>query len=81
MLLNSLNKSWSVGQKKVKKNNRLITQNHCVYLNAPGTENAVLGKKLYRDDVENPHSLHCDHLKNTIGLLMRIKVCLLAQFF
>ena len=80
MLLNSLNQSWSVGQKTVKKNNRLITQNRCVYLNAPGTENAVLGRKLYSDDVENPHSLHFDHLKNTIWLLMRIKVCLLAQF-
>lgn len=26
-----------------QENNRLIIQNHCVYLNAPGTENAVLG--------------------------------------
>ena len=48
-------KTWS------RKITRLLRKNHYMYLHAPGTKDAVLGKKLYRDDVENPHSLHFDH--------------------
>lgn len=32
-----------------------------MYLHAPGTEDAILGKKLNIDDIENSNVLDCDH--------------------
>lgn len=32
---------------------RLLRQNDCMYLHASGTEDAIVGKKLYTDDMEN----------------------------
>lgn len=34
-----------------------------MYLHAPGTEDAILGKQLYMDDIENSNVLDCDHQK------------------
>lgn len=44
---------------------------------APGTEDAVLGKNVYTDNMENSYGLDLI-IKNTVGLLRRIKICLLA---
>lgn len=44
-----------------RKITRLLKQNYCMYLHAPETEDAVLGKKLCTDGAENPNMLDRDH--------------------
>lgn len=43
---------------------RFLRQNDCMYLHAPGTGDAVLGKQMYINDTENSNVLDCDQQKH-----------------